>query len=82
MADEKTYRKENTFCKSCQEDVQVEFCERCNKDIKGACLDCHNETVHKIIKDQNIHIIGGTPSKFDRIDEDTDAYGRSDRYGN
>jgi hypothetical protein len=47
--------------------------------IIHSCLDCHKELVHGIVEDQNIHIVGGTPSRVDTPDYDEDAFKRSDQ---
>jgi hypothetical protein len=53
LTEEKSLR-----CKHCGDAIFAEVCEKgCN--LIDECLDCHNEIQHKIIKNANIHIIGG-----------------------
>jgi len=63
-----------TYCKYCKVIVEIEYCSECDKEIEGACLDCHKETVHDEIVDQNIHICGDQSGNLNSIDKDPDAY--------
>jgi len=67
-----------TYCKSCEDVVASEICPICNKQIKHACIDCHMELAHNVIKNQNIHQCGRHTNKINSIDDDNDAFGIAD----
>jgi hypothetical protein len=71
-------KRKTTYCKTCKETVKIEGCDICNHSITDSCLDCHNELVHGVIEDQNIHVCGGRSSKLNTPDYDEDAFKRSD----
>jgi len=60
-------------CKHCKDTFTGWECGHCGKKQLGSCKECHFELVHGIIKNQNIHIIGGQGG-LSGLDEDTDAY--------
>lgn len=48
----------------------------CCGQHEHACRECHDELVHGVVTDQNIHQCGNTHTT--PIDDDSDMYGRSD----
>jgi len=76
------------ICKSCGCEIEGPDCDKrgCqqygtikNKLFPQRCLECHNELVHGEIKNQNVHVCGGTNSKLDGLDKDPDAFKRSEK---
>ena len=57
-------------CVYCKDEVFGGKCRKCGMKLINICPDCHNETKHNVVKNQNIHICGGMPSPLD-----PDAYG-------
>lgn len=62
------------ICSSCGDETGPWECEICKVEICVNCPDCHNELIHNVIKNQNIHIIGSSPSMLNSIDDDPDAF--------
>ena len=72
-------------CKYCGDVIKpyAVRCERCERDctcksavLVDACLCCHAELAHDVIKNQNIHIAGQCVAlKINTPDYDPDAYG-------
>ena len=66
-------------CINCKCKYDEWSCESCKKDIYDRCEECHNEVVHSIIVDQNIHICGGIKTGLDGLDKDPDAWKKANQ---
>jgi len=47
------------FCRNCSEHYEEYKCEICAKDIIHQCRECHDETAHSLISNQNINTFEG-----------------------
>lgn len=77
--------KQEYMCKhGAKEEVYSKYtCPKCGRTPVDMCQECHDEKEHGIIKNQNIHIVGGTkPNKTDGLDNDPDAFAPSWKAGN
>jgi len=68
-------------CKHCGDDAANRKCPVCKKEIEQECIECHQEVAHGIIKNQNIHIVGGS-KPLCSVEDDPDAYSPSWKAGN
>jgi len=75
-----------TTCRYCGDEVYPWTCPKCeatNITFPDCCGECHAELAHGIIRNQNIHIVGGTDNpKLNGLDADPDAFGKAWRAGN